>query len=845
MRFMSLSDILFLYRARLRARTVLVQEGFAIAGIAVGVALLFASQVSSASLTSSAARMAKQVVGDTQLQLDSRGADGLSEKVVRSVGHTPGVALALPVVEQQADLVGSRGERSVELIGTDPRFAHLGGPLLRRFSAKQLAAQQALALPAELARDLGVGPLETLELRIGARTSTTLLGATLAEADIGELAHSPIAVAPIRYAQQITNMRGRVTRVFVRTQPGHERQVRAALTRLAARLDVNLTPATYESTLFSVAAAPATQSETLFSTISALVGFMFAINAMLMTVPLRRRLIVNVRTQGATRLMTAQILAFDALVLGVLSCIGGLILGDALSIAVFHANPGYLAFAFPVGNQRIITWQSITMAVVAGLAAATAGVLWPLRDLMRSPLNAIEVHGGLLPKGRWLRLVGGVVLVFVTTAILLLRPAAALIGAFTLLLGLLCLLPMLFDAIVTAFDRLQRPFNGASSRLAVTELRAGHTRIRSLAIAATGAIAVFGIVAIQGAQLNLQRGLDDASRTLDQNADLWVLPAGEADAFATIPFHGVKPEQLASLTGVRGVSVLHGGFLDWGRRRVWVLAPPAAQAAALAGKEIVEGNGSRSLRGLGQTGWIAMSRSLASERGLHVGEVVRLPTPHPVNARIAALVTNLGWPPGAVITTAGEYARAWASAQPSAYEVRLTPGASLRQARSEIARVLGSSTALAIQSTGERMRLHYRTTRQGLARLTEIRVLVLLAAILAVAGAMVALIWQRRELVAFVKCHGYRRGVLWRWLLCEGALLLAAGCAIGAVFGMYGELLLSHALASVTGFPMRFHAGALIALGNFALVTLAAVGIIAVASYFVVRVPPKAIAPAY
>lgn len=69
----SFSDILFLYRARLRARSVLVQESFAILGIAVGVALLFASQVASTSLSRSVAELSSQIVGNTQFQLDARG----------------------------------------------------------------------------------------------------------------------------------------------------------------------------------------------------------------------------------------------------------------------------------------------------------------------------------------------------------------------------------------------------------------------------------------------------------------------------------------------------------------------------------------------------------------------------------------------------------------------------------------------------------------------------------------------------------------------------------------------------------------------------------------------------
>ena len=47
---MRLSNIAHLYLVRLKARVVLVQELFAVLGIAVGVALLFASQVASTSL---------------------------------------------------------------------------------------------------------------------------------------------------------------------------------------------------------------------------------------------------------------------------------------------------------------------------------------------------------------------------------------------------------------------------------------------------------------------------------------------------------------------------------------------------------------------------------------------------------------------------------------------------------------------------------------------------------------------------------------------------------------------------------------------------------------------------
>ena len=105
---------------------------------------------------------------------------------------------------------------------------------------------------------------------------------------------------------------------------------------------------------------------------------MFALNAMLLTLPLRQGLIGGLRANGATRLDIVKALLFDALVLGGAAALLGLVLGDLLSIAVFRSNPGYLSFAFPVGSQRIVTWQSVAIAVGAGLLAACVGVLIPL-----------------------------------------------------------------------------------------------------------------------------------------------------------------------------------------------------------------------------------------------------------------------------------------------------------------------------------------------------------------------------------------------------------------------------------------------------------------------------------
>ena len=844
---MSIADILFLYRVRMAARTVLVQEAFAVLGIAVGVALLFASQVASTSLSHSVEKLTHQLVSSTQLQIHARGPAGFDERLLEKVRHVPGVAAAFPVIEQQANVRGPRGEQAVDMFGVDPHLVRFGGSVLHRFSANQLSAQQAVALPTEIARAVGVGPLEAVEVQVRGRASEAVLGAVLSQKDIGSLAEASVLIAPIAYAQHLAGMDGRINRVFVRTEPGHENEVRLRLDGLAASVGANVQPATFDSTLFRVASASENQGETLFSAISALVGFMFALNAMLVTVPARRRLIEDIRPQGATRAMIVQILLVDAGVIALLACILGLAVGDLLSISAFHSTPGYLSTAFPIGNARIVTWQSVLLACLAGVLATCIGVLWPLRDVLAGghvqpehlPSSARRVWAGA-------RLAGGFACLAGTTAILLFWPQKAVLGSIMLVVALLCLLPLLFDGLVRLFGFFQERFlDGAASVLAVTELHNPRTRIRSLAIAATAAVAVFGIVAVGGAQVNLQHGLQASARGVDAGADVWVSPRGQGSLFATTPFQNIDTGALARLSGIAAFGTYRGSFLDWGNRRLWVLAPPSSTRQPIPPTQLASGDLTVADARIREGGWVVLSQGLAAEHHLRVGASVILPAPIPTRLRVAALSTNLGWSPGAIVVNSRDYAQAWGSGEPSAYEIQVKPGVAPAAVKRELARAIGSSTGLVVETLAERRRRHFELIDQGLARFTQIKLLVLIAGALAIAGAMGSMIWQRRDLIAFMKVDGYRRGILWRWLLCETVVMLVAGCLVGALFGLYGQLLISHALASVTGFPVSLGVEAAIALSSFLLVSTFVAMIIALPGYLVVRVPASTVGPAY
>jgi putative ABC transport system permease protein len=435
-------------------------------------------------------------------------------------------------------------------------------------------------------------------------------------------------------------------------------------------------------------------------------------------------------------------------------------------------------------------------------------------------------------------LAGGCACLGATTLILVAAPQSAVLVIVALIVSLLLLLPLLLELIITGFDRLQRRLGRGATEIAVIELRSPKTRTRSIAIAATAAVAVFASVTIEGSHINLQSGLDRLFHGINGVTDLWVVPREEQNLLSTTSFRGLHATSLGALAGVKTVGVYRAGFLEYGSRRIWVLAPPSSAPSPLPSSQLVTGNLALANARLHAGGWATISKILATEHHLHIGQTFKLPSPRATAFRVAALTTNLGWPPGAIMLNGEDYARAWESSDPSAFNVRLTSGASLTAVRSEIQGVLGPRSGLAVETATQREGAQQAASRQGLARLTQIALLVLVAGVLATATIMGAAIWQRRRRFARMKVQGYDARTLWLALICESALLIGAGCLIGACLGVYGQLLLSHALATVTGFPVVYSADAVVALASFLLVTVVGAICIAIPGYRAAGVAP-------
>lgn len=836
-----LGTLASLYGWRLRRRAG--QELLAGSGIAVGVALVFGVLVANTSIVSASDQLLHQLIGTARVQLVARSDEGFDQRLAAKAGRLPGVRVSAWLLREDATILARGQSRSIQLIGVTPSLIALGSSATRNLGAGALLLAGGLGLPSSVAEGIGVHPGDRVTLRVDGQAHVLKVRAVLGSQAVGAVSSSPIAVSLLRTAQRLTNKNGRVTEVLIKPRPGADARLGAELRKLAAgRIDVE--PAENELRLLKAAAKPNQQSTTLFAAISAMVGFLLALNAMLLTVPERRRFIAELRTQGFAPGQVVLIMGFQAVALGLAASVVGVLLGDVLSNTVFRKVPDYLTFAFPVGTQRVLNPSTIVIALGCGLLASLLASLPPVFDLRsRRSTDAVLHDAGEAGQSVSTRtMIGmcllGFALIAAVFVLVLAAPELAVVGGVVLAVAVVCLIPSSFALALRLLTPIGERIRGSMLAVAIVELRA--STARSIALAAVAALAVYGSVAIEGAQHDLLRGLDKATVEFFGTADLWVTTG--ANDLTTSSFTAAGTQQaLASSPLLTAVRTYQGGFLDVGSRRLWIRARSPEDSAMLQASQVLHGDYALATRRLRAGGWVAMSAGLAEERHMHVGGSISLGTPSgPVRFGVAAITTNVGWPPGAITLNTDDYQRWWKTADPSALEVDLRSGVSPAAGKLAVQRILRGRGGLAVQTTAERVAQFERNARAGLKNLGEISTLLLVAAALAVASALSAAIWQRRSRLASLKAQGFDRWQLWRSLLLESSIVLSIGCADGVVLGLFGHALASRWLAQTTGFPAPFSLGVLQVLFTLALVGGIALVVIALPGFRAARVSPRA-----
>jgi putative ABC transport system permease protein len=811
------STFVYLYARRLHAYPL--REILAGLGVAVGVALVFSVEVANHSIEGSGAQITGALAGSAQLQVQSRTPEGMPED--QAFASLPGVEYATGVVEGSVSV-----EKGGRLVATQ-----LLGPGVTAGEINSIAAQipptsNGVLLPVELAKDLHVprGQPATVTLLADGRAIRAPVRGVLGPETIGPLARSTIVLAPLAYAQAVLGLRGRVTSVLLRAKPGRERELARALQR-AAGGTMDVTAATVNDGLLRHALQPQDQATSFFALIGALIGSLLVVTAMLLTAAERRRMLADLRLQGFARRQLARIVLSQAAVLGLVASALGVLGGYVLASGAWRSNPAYLAGAFPLGTQTVLPVRLALGVWAAGVLLTCAAVSPVLLDLRRDQGDS---RGEAIPTSvRGWMLGGSLFLVALSAAASIAPPSTALVAALLLVVALLLAAPAWWAAVIPVAEALG---NVRSLQLLAVATRSVRSApVRSVALAATASLGVFGAVAAGNAHRDLLRGLEHGYAQYVSSADTWVTNKGDDLATSTFPATLLE-HAIREAPGVTAVRPYYGGWVDMAGRRVWLIA--RSSPAIVPSGQVLRGNAARANRLLHQGGWVALSDQLARATDTPIGGKVQLPTPSgPRVFRLAATTTNLGWSSGVLFLPAAAYQQAWGDVSPSALEVE---GGSVQQVRRL------APPGLSVQTSAQRASAADALPRQGLERLSEISLLLLIASAAATAIAMGAAIWQRRSTLASLRLQAFKPQQILAILAWETVLVVGAGAVLGCAAGVYGHALADRYLQVSTGYPITFALDIPQILGAAVLVLAAAVAVLLAPGYAASRVPPGA-----
>ncbi|HUB36416.1 MAG TPA: FtsX-like permease family protein, partial [Solirubrobacteraceae bacterium] len=446
-----LSVLVELYRRRLRDHAV--AELLAGGGVVVGVALVFGVLVANGSILSSVREDAHAIGGAADLQFVARSPSSFPQSLAAEVSRQPGVALAAPVLRRTAVVVGPRGRQRIQFLGASPAVVSLGGAFTKSLGAGALVLGSGVGLPASVAKAVGAEVGEPVHLAVAGVPHSIQVRAILGSDAIGGLASAPLLVARLPLAQTLAEQPGRVNDVLVKPRAGHYRQVEREL-RVLAGSTIDVVPADRELALAETAARPIGQSTSLFVAIAAMVGFLLALNAMLLTVPERRRAIADMRIQGFDSRQVLTIVVFQAMVLGLAASCVGIAVGYLLALTLFNEVPSYLTTVFSVTGRQTIQAATVLAAVACGLLAALLASLSPVFDLRSGrPIDGVlrdpgepgqSLHDHSISRLALL----GVALLGALTLAAVLDSSLTIAAGVTLALVALCLAPLLFRSAI-------------------------------------------------------------------------------------------------------------------------------------------------------------------------------------------------------------------------------------------------------------------------------------------------------------------------------------------------------------------------------------------------------------
>ena len=778
-------------------------------GVALGVAVLFASLAASNTMDAAVRQAAADELGRSTLRVQALEETGLSRQTLALVDATPGVAHAAPALQRKTYL-GTNPDQSptaplpppVTVLGIDPvrepalhDYTLAEGRLLSDADGASVLITQTLAR----SEGLHLGDSITLKGGLVGPTEYEIVGLIAGDGSLPNTS-GRLVVMPLSAAQTLFGTTG-ITRIDVGAAPGTSQgDLMAALENKITTEPYLLVSASDLANSLRDTTSGLADTLLLVAAVVLFAGAFLIFNTLSMTVTERAREVGLLRAAGTTRGQVMNFVLLQALALG----IGGSLLGVVAGLGFTTLT---LAWVSSTGSLDLsspqLSFESIVLATFIGVMVTLAASLepaWrasripPVEALRRGPTGAVAGAARL----RWL---------FVVFAVLALAAMAVWPGSsgplasrldptagpgswgplavFGVLLATVLILPAILGPLLVLAGFPFRLFRN-EERLARSSLARDRSRTALTAGALVVGLAM--VVALGTAAQNVQRvGASWLAETI---------PGSELlTSINPVPMTSSIRDDLAASPGVASVSPigLFGAPLErerGGRRII-----ERQDAAAIVGADFlsdqrlsfVDGGGERSsaLTGFDTGGKVIVPQSLAQAEGIKLGDTLTFATSSgELNLQVVGIARH-------TIPAESEEAIlvSWADAESSFgvagadfFAVRYQPGqeAGARHALDLLARenaLEPTNLDRIAGAVGDALDRVFRL-------LDALALIAVLVAGLGMVNTLSMSVYERVREIGVLRATGMTSRQVWLMVVVEAGVLGVAGTLIGTLIGL-------------------------------------------------------------
>lgn len=376
------------------------------------------------------------------------------------------------------------------------------------------------------------GAAETLGLSVG-DTQKMLLGTEMVELEVVGIFAFSTAPAAVSYfavdpqtAEELFGGTGMASAIWVNVDYGDGvSSVTAVRNAIAAEIGADytvMTAAEYQADLqaqMDTILGFITTFLLVFTAVALFVGTFIIYNTFQMSVRARQHEFALLRALGTKPGQVFRIVAIQAIVIGIVGSLVGLVGGIGLNQLTGMV---FSAMGMPLDEQVPLTWQMVAIALIVGTAVTLVSALIPARAAAHTaPVEAMRTATAVSSEKRLtlrplfgvLLLALGVLGVFCGAYRYLSWSGWALgIGAVLVLLGILVLSPALVRPVATVMCGILRVLARTSSRLALRNIRRNPRRmsVTSGALIVCIALVTIGATMARSVQTSVQGIIEDS-----------------------------------------------------------------------------------------------------------------------------------------------------------------------------------------------------------------------------------------------------------------------------------------------------------------------------------------------